>query len=138
MIQSESNKRQNLIFPHYNPQAGLRFAAKKYLWPTDLSKSLKVRDYGEKTDPQVFFPGENILDLPLDLIDIIISDDVSVNVDLSKKYQKIIGFGGAFTGSVSYNLDQLSQELQDHLYKSYYSQSGIGYNFMRIPIGKVF
>lgn len=64
--------------------------------------------------------------------------DSVVNIDVNRtaRYQKIIGFGGAFTGSVSYNLKQLSKELQHHVYKSYYSKDvGIGYNIMRIPIG---
>lgn len=59
-----------------------------------------------------------------------------IQIDQSKTYQIIIGFGGAFTGAVSYILDQLPQELRECIYKSYYSfESGMGYNLMRIPIG---
>lgn len=65
--------------------------------------------------------------------------DSVVNVSLNRtaKYQKIIGFGGAFTGAVSYNMKQLSSpELRKHVYQSYYSKKiGNGYNLMRIPIG---
>lgn len=62
--------------------------------------------------------------------------DVEIKVDRSTTYQNIIGFGGAFTGAVSYNLDKLSPAVQDQVYKSYYAQdTGIGYNMMRIPIG---
>lgn len=62
---------------------------------------------------------------------------VNVSINRTAKYQKIIGFGGAFTGAVSYNLKELSsQELQNHVYESYYSkQKGNGYNLMRFPIG---
>lgn len=62
---------------------------------------------------------------------------VNVSINRTATYQKIIGFGGAFTGAVSYNLMQLSSlELQHQVYQSYYSNDiGIGYNMMRIPIG---
>jgi glucosylceramidase len=60
---------------------------------------------------------------------------VNIVVNRSSKFQSVIGFGGAFTGSVSYNLKQLSKELQDHIYQGYYSKEiGLGYNMMRIPI----
>lgn len=55
---------------------------------------------------------------------------------LTEPEQKIIGFGGAFTGAVSYNLRKLPQNLVDMVYNSYYSKEyGIGFNMMRIPIG---
>lgn len=61
---------------------------------------------------------------------------VNIVVNRTHKFQKIMGFGGAFTGAVSYNLKQLSKELQEHIYQSYYSKEiGIGYNMMRYPIG---
>lgn len=61
---------------------------------------------------------------------------IDVNVDRRKRFQTVLGFGGAFTGAVSYNLDLLKPELRQCLYRSYYSKTvGIGYNFMRIPIG---
>jgi glucosylceramidase len=62
---------------------------------------------------------------------------VNINVNRTARYQKIIGFGGAFTGAVSYNLKELSSlKLREHVYESYYSkQKGNGYNLMRFPIG---
>ncbi|KAL7024080.1 hypothetical protein ACKWTF_012898 [Chironomus riparius] len=61
---------------------------------------------------------------------------VNIMVNKSNKFQSVIGFGAAFTGSVSYNLKQLSKELQDHIYQGYYSKEvGLAYNMMRIPIG---
>uniref|UniRef100_A0A1I8P631 Glucosylceramidase n=1 Tax=Stomoxys calcitrans TaxID=35570 RepID=A0A1I8P631_STOCA len=59
----------------------------------------------------------------------------SITVDRSVTYQKIIGFGGALTGSVSYLLNKLDPKLQDHLYKSYFHNDGIGYNILRTSIG---
>jgi glucosylceramidase len=62
---------------------------------------------------------------------------VNINVNRTSKHQKIIGFGGAFTGSVSHNLKQLkSDKLREYVYEGYYSkQKGNGYNLMRFPIG---
>lgn len=61
---------------------------------------------------------------------------VTIEVNREKRYQRIVGFGGAFTGAVSYNLGLLKPELRKSMYRSYYSNKvGIGYNMMRIPIG---
>lgn len=61
---------------------------------------------------------------------------IVVTVDRTRTFQPIVGFGGAFTGSVSYLLQQASSPLADQLYRMYYSASeGIGYTMMRIPIG---
>lgn len=62
---------------------------------------------------------------------------VNVSINQTATYQTIIGFGGAFTGAVSYNLKQLSSiELQSQVYQSYYSKAtGNGFSMMRIPIG---
>ncbi|XP_050327113.1 lysosomal acid glucosylceramidase-like isoform X1 [Bactrocera neohumeralis] len=60
---------------------------------------------------------------------------VTIQVDREKHFQNITGFGGSFTGAVSYILDNLSQDVQDHIYKSFYSPHGIGFNLMRTSIG---
>ncbi|XP_055677795.1 lysosomal acid glucosylceramidase [Lutzomyia longipalpis] len=115
-------------------QAGLRFNVSKFSWPTSSTENFIIGDLVEKV-PQVSLVGGFIGNLFGDLLDFLNQNQVNVNVDPTVKYQKVVGFGGAFTGAVSHNLDQLSPELQDLLYKSYYSRAGIGYNFMRIPIG---
>lgn len=38
-------------------------------------------------------------------------------IDRREKYQTIEGFGGAFTGSVAHILDQIPENLQNHVYK---------------------
>ncbi|XP_059218801.1 lysosomal acid glucosylceramidase isoform X2 [Stomoxys calcitrans] len=60
---------------------------------------------------------------------------VRLNINRENQYRKIVGFGGAFTGAVSYLLEKLPQEVQDHMYKSYYAADGIGWNLMRMSIG---
>ncbi|XP_058130628.1 lysosomal acid glucosylceramidase-like [Anopheles ziemanni] len=63
-------------------------------------------------------------------------NDITITIDRTRRYQTVEGFGGAFTGAVSYNLAKLRAPLRESLYKSYYSKEvGIGYSFMRIPIG---
>ncbi|XP_075148366.1 lysosomal acid glucosylceramidase-like [Haematobia irritans] len=59
----------------------------------------------------------------------------SITIDRNKTYQKIIGFGGALTGSVSFLLENMPSKLQNHIYKSYYHQDGIGFNMLRTTIG---
>ncbi|XP_020712981.1 glucosylceramidase, partial [Ceratitis capitata] len=60
---------------------------------------------------------------------------LELQVDRSVEYQKITGFGGAVTGTVSYLLELLDQQLQDHIFKSYYHKDGLGFNLLRTPIG---
>lgn len=64
------------------------------------------------------------------------NNEATIEIDPDKRYQKIVGFGGALTGAVTYNADQLSPNLQRSLFESYFSdRTGIGYNLVRIPIG---
>lgn len=69
-------------------------------------------------------------------IDAAVNADAVVTVDRIKTAQRIVGFGGAFTGSVSHILDMLSEKLQNVIYEAYYSRrTGLAYNLMRISIG---
>lgn len=43
------------------------------------------------------------------------TDTTVLNIDTSKKYQTILGFGGAFTDSVGINIRNLSDATQDQL-----------------------
>lgn len=63
-------------------------------------------------------------------------ESLTLTIDVHKTYQKIIGFGGAFTGSVSHLIDAMPESLRHSLYRNYYAQDeGIGYTLMRTPIG---
>jgi glucosylceramidase len=60
----------------------------------------------------------------------------SIIINRSQKFQSIVGFGNAFTGAVSHNLDLLPKDLQYKIYENYFSkEKGIALNMMRIPIG---
>lgn len=52
-----------------------------------------------------------------------------------KKYQKIIGFGGAFTDASGLNIKALPEKLQQNIINDYFSDKGIEYTLGRIPIG---
>lgn len=61
---------------------------------------------------------------------------ITLTVNQDKQYQRIVGFGGALTGSVSHLLDLMPESLRHALYRNYFSpDEGIGYTMMRIPIG---
>ncbi|XP_027197356.2 lysosomal acid glucosylceramidase-like [Dermatophagoides pteronyssinus] len=62
-------------------------------------------------------------------------DHIQINVDRTKKYQKIIGFGGAFTDAAGLNIASLSKKLQSQLIEDYFGSNGIEYTLGRIPIG---
>ena len=59
----------------------------------------------------------------------------SINIDRTKKYQKIIGFGGAFTDASGLNIKTLPEKLQNNIIDDYFGEKGIQYNLGRIPIG---
>ncbi|EFX69969.1 hypothetical protein DAPPUDRAFT_328613 [Daphnia pulex] len=56
-------------------------------------------------------------------------------IDASVQYQKIMGFGGAFTDASGINIAKLSVLAQQNLLKSYFSTDGIEYGLGRVPIG---
>lgn len=66
--------------------------------------------------------------------------DSKVILDNRMKYQKIIGFGGAFTESASLNFNKLPEEIQKKVLNLYFTNnpddinSGIGLTLGRIPI----
>lgn len=64
------------------------------------------------------------------------TDKSEINVKLypSKTFQKIYGFGGAFTDAAGINIARLSGNAQINLLKSYFGVNGIEYTIGRIPI----
>jgi len=69
-------------------------------------------------------------------------DDVSaqetllydISVDSSKKFQTILGFGGALTQSAASVYKRLPEYLQEQVIEAYYGPTGIGYSTGRLPI----
>lgn len=64
-----------------------------------------------------------------------ISAAEKVTFNFSETYQKIDGFGGAFTDAAGINIASLPTGAQENLIRSYFSpEGGIKYNIGRIPI----
>lgn len=61
------------------------------------------------------------------------SDDslMIIKVSPEKTYQKITGFGGAFTESSAYLLNKLSNENREKILKAYFSKDGANYSLTR-------
>jgi hypothetical protein len=59
----------------------------------------------------------------------------SISIDRTKKYQKIIGFGGSFTDASGFNIKALPEKLQNNIIDDYFGENGIQYNLARVPIG---
>ncbi|KAI8045127.1 hypothetical protein M5D96_001306 [Drosophila gunungcola] len=120
---------------------GLRFSTTSDKFGTE--KKVTVQDYVEQVPEAA---NETIVSRLLD--DVVasaftlesressITRSVTLRLDRTKTHQKMVGFGGSYTGSVTYLVDNFKKsELGDHLYKSYYAEQGLGFNLMRVPIG---
>ena len=55
----------------------------------------------------------------------------SITLDTSKELQTITGFGGAFTESSAYLLNQISKENRDKILKAYFANDGARYSLAR-------
>ncbi|KAI6181299.1 Glucosylceramidase [Aphelenchoides besseyi] len=60
--------------------------------------------------------------------------DHEITINYKKKYQKIIGFGAAFTDAAGINLRNLTSDLQETLITQYYGASGIELTIGRVPM----
>ena len=57
-----------------------------------------------------------------------------INIYPEFQYQKILGFGAAFTETSAYNFSLLNPDIQEKLAEAYFGENGIGYNFCRTHI----
>lgn len=60
--------------------------------------------------------------------------DPPMFINYNKTFQKIIGFGGAFTDAAGINILSLPLKAQKRLLQSYFSPEGIEYNLGRVPM----
>ena len=58
----------------------------------------------------------------------------TIVIDRPKTYQKIVGFGGAFTDSAGINVKALPDKLQQRIIEDYFSERGLEYTLGRVPI----
>ncbi len=59
-----------------------------------------------------------------------------IKLDPDKKYQEILGFGGAFTDASCYLINTLDKDAREELMKNLYSQSGMGFNVGRLTVAQ--
>ncbi|XP_063276439.1 lysosomal acid glucosylceramidase-like isoform X2 [Prinia subflava] len=57
-----------------------------------------------------------------------------LTINISTLYQHVKGFGGSLSDAAAMNILKLSQPAQDNLLRSYFSESGIEYNLVRVPM----
>ncbi len=63
------------------------------------------------------------------------SKEPTINLDTTKTYQEMVGFGGAFTESAAYNLIRISKEKREEAIKAYFDkEEGLGYSIGRVSI----
>ena len=60
-----------------------------------------------------------------------LENPTSIILDNSKEFQTISGFGGAFTESSAYLLNQVSKENRDKILKAYFAKEGARYSLAR-------
>lgn len=106
-----STSREGLRFK----QSTTRFGEKKF----------SIEDHNLKQNRQLFN----------NLYDSIFNPKKTIIINRDKKYQKIVGFGNALTGTVSHIL-RLAPKLKANVFKSYFSKKqGNAFNMIRTPIG---
>lgn len=79
-----------------------------YLFETEITN---IKDYNEKIENNI------------------------INIYPSISYQKIIGFGGAFTGSTCYVLNTIDDSIKNNIINEYFGENSLNYSICRLPIG---
>ncbi|XP_048476283.1 lysosomal acid glucosylceramidase [Rhincodon typus] len=59
---------------------------------------------------------------------------LQLTFEVKKIYQQMKGFGGAITDAAAINILSLSAGSQENLLRSYFSEEGIEYNIIRVPM----
>ena len=88
---------------------------------------------------KVFTSSENSQEMLAEQQDIILGQDFEtenllINIYPEFQYQKVLGFGAAFTETSAVNFSLLSPDLQQKLIELYFGKSGINLNFCRTHI----
>lgn len=60
--------------------------------------------------------------------------DVVLSLDTTQRFQRVKGFGGSITDAAAINILSLPERAQDHLLRSYFSEEGLEYNLIRLPM----
>ena len=102
-----------------------------------VSMSLFAQTDGKKV--KVFLSVASQNEMLVEQQDIVFKQDLEtenllINIYPEFKYQKILGFGAAFTESSAVNFSMLSSDKQQKVIELFFGKSGIGFNFCRTHI----
>ena len=105
---------------------------KKKTWP--LNKCVVTRLYrtSEETNDRLTEYGMEWADINNGNNE---KTDFTVSIDRSLNYQKMMGFGGAFTQSAAYVFFELNDTLQNEVLEMYWGSNGHKYSMSRLTIG---
>ncbi len=94
--------------------------------PTPTQISVRITDKDRR-----FQPASNLAWRPASAA---ASGEV-ISLDLGKKFQEIVGFGGAFTDASCYVFNQLSRDAREKLFRQLFHASELGLSVCRTCIG---
>jgi O-Glycosyl hydrolase len=90
----------------------------------------KVKVYSSSIDQKEMVVEQKEIILQRDLE----TENLLINIYPEFRYQKVLGFGAAFTEASAVNLALLSPDKQQKIIDLYFSESGLGFNFCRTHI----
>ena len=104
-----------------------------------ITFSISLFAQTEGKSVKIFSSSANENEMLVEQQDIIFKQDFEtenllINIYPEFKYQRILGFGAAFTESSAVNFSLLSPDLQQKLIELYFGKNGIGLNFCRTHI----
>lgn len=75
------------------------------------------------------------MDSPVFFLPVLPLTDATLNIDRTRQFQEMLGFGGSVTGSVRYLYNVTTEPIRKKLLDSVFANSGIAYNLIRTSIG---
>lgn len=100
----------------------------KFDWPQVTGQAVQV----VTSRSGKLFQVKSLTSTPVDRNEI--SSPAKVLLKLDELHQSVLGWGGAFTDAAAINTYKLSKNLSTKLIGSYFGDSGLQYNFGRVPI----
>lgn len=101
----------------------------KLLLRGDQMKEIKVVMTSKNTEDRLTEKESSIFSSRLP------NQKVDIELDINKKYQTILGFGGAFTEATTYTLSQMIHDKRQEVINSYFDpENGLGYTIGRVHI----
>lgn len=100
--------------------------------PTDPTQNKEVMTYVTTADNTMQFSrvGRDFAE------GLNMNPELTVKLNPGQRYQEFDGFGAAITGATSYNLMRMPEENRQKLLKETFSvEEGMGYSYVRVPIG---